>query len=87
MSSATQTVNNAVGMNDWLICLLQKHASKSYFGFDSGTNSNLTRSTSTAQCFDRSRNPNADTHPQVLTPNVPHYTTCAPRSLNKQTIA
>jgi hypothetical protein len=30
--------------------------------------------------FDRSRNPNADTHPQVLTSTVSLYTVCAPRS-------
>lgn len=38
-----------------------------YFGFGSGTNSNPARVTSKAQSFDRSRNPNMDTHPQVTT--------------------
>jgi len=52
-----------------------------YLGLGSGTNINPARSTSTAQHLDRSHNPNADTHTQVMTPNVPHYTACAPRSL------
>ena len=43
------------------------------------------RSTSPWRPFDQSRNPNADTHTQVPTPHVSHYTNCAPRSLNHGT--
>jgi hypothetical protein len=81
--SATQTVNNAVAMNFLMNCLLHKIAPRKHFGFGSGTNRTPTRWTSRAQHFDRSRNPNADTHTQVLTPNVPHYTACAPRSIQQ----
>ena len=79
--SATQTVNNAVAMNFLLNRFLHRISPRKYSGFGSGTNRTPARWTSRAQHFDRSRNPNADTHTQVLTPNVPHYTACAPRSI------
>jgi hypothetical protein len=40
------------------------------------------RSTSPWRLFDQSRNPNVDTHTQVPTPHVSHYTNCAPCSLS-----
>jgi hypothetical protein len=84
LCSATQTVNNVVAMPslnkqfslaDWLGC---------YFGFGSGTNRAPVRLTNIGQHFDRSRNPNTDTHPQVTTSNVSFYTDCAPCSLQNQ---
>src|SRR6476661_5393141 len=86
LCSATETVSNAVAMTKSGISFLQNNASKLYFGCDSGTNLCPSRWTSIAQTFDRSRNPNADTHSQVMTPNVPHYTACAPRSSNNDII-
>ena len=71
--SASQPVNNAAAMRfstfDWLpiFCLLL------YFGFGSGTNSSYARLTSKLRPFDRSRNPNTDTHPQVTTFYVSLY--------------
>jgi len=44
-----------------------------HFGFGSGTNRMSARWTSLAQSLDRSRNPNADTHSQVLTADVLLY--------------
>ena len=79
ISSATQTVNNAVAM-------LTSELPFSYFGFGPGTNTRNVRWTNIAQNFDRSRNPNTDTHSQVMTPNVPHYTACAPCSSPRKTI-
>src|SRR5207245_6694568 len=67
--SGTQTVNNAVAMPNSNF-VFQKEALQCNFGFGSGTNRKSARWTSLAQSFDRSRNPNADTHSQVLTPYV-----------------
>lgn len=71
--SATQTVNNAVAM-------LTSNIRFNYLGLGPGTNTRNVRSTNIAQNFDRSRNPNMDTHSQVMTSNVLHYTACAPCS-------
>jgi hypothetical protein len=77
--STAQTVNNAVAMPDSNLSF-QAQPPQGKLGFGSGTNRMSARSTSLTQLFDRSRNPNADTHPQVPTPNVSPYTACAPRS-------
>jgi hypothetical protein len=66
------------------IVLLFKPGLGGYFGFGPGTNRKSVRWTNLAQIFDRSRNPNTDTHPQVMTPNVSLYTDCAPCSLQKK---
>ena len=73
--SATQTVSNAVGGEKffsefWLVA--------AYFGFGSGTNRTAVRTTNIAQRFVRSRDPNTDTHSQVMTGEVSRYTACAP---------
>jgi len=83
-SSAIQTVNNAVAMRHSNISGLSLLSLSNYFGFGSGTNTKPVRSTNIVQHLDRSRNPNTDTHPQVMTPNVSFYTDCAPCSLQKQ---
>jgi GTP cyclohydrolase II len=50
-----------------------------YFGFGSGTNKKSARLTSITQALDRSRNPNVNTHSQVPTTDVLHYTACDSR--------
>ena len=77
--STAQTVNNAVAMPAANLSF-QAQPPQGKLGFGSGTNRKPARSTSLAQLFDRSRNPNADTHSQVPTSNVSPYTACAPRS-------
>jgi hypothetical protein len=77
--SAIQTVNNAVAMPNPNFSFQEK-SPQCNFGFGSGTNVKSARSTSIAQLFDRSRNPDADTHSQVPTTTVSPYTACAPRS-------
>ena len=77
--SAIQTVNNAVAMPNPNFSFQEK-SPQCNFGLGSGTNEKPARSTSIAQSFDRSRNPNADTHSQVPTSTVSPYTACAPRS-------
>src|SRR2546425_4609180 len=77
--SAIQTVNNAVAMPN-PNSSFQGKSPLCNFGLGSGTNLKPARSTSIAQPFDRSHNPNADTHSQVPTPDVSPYTACAPRS-------
>jgi hypothetical protein len=79
IDSGIQTVNNAVAMPEPSFSFRQISASAN-FGFGSGTNTKPARSTSLAQTFDRSRNPNTDTHSQVPTFNVSTYTACAPCS-------
>ena len=54
-----------------------------YFGFGSGTNQAPVRLTNIGQQLDQSPNPDTDTHPQVMTPNVSFYTDCAPCSFQK----
>ena len=77
--SALQPVNNAVGAAK-LFSASMKKAPHYIFGFGSGTNMKTARLDEHSASFDRSRNPNADTHPQVPTPNVSLYTVCAPCS-------
>ena len=83
LSSATQTVNNAVAMRR-KNSFLSRIGLGCYFGFGSGTNRAPVRLTNIGQHLDRSRNPNTDTHPQVTTSNVSYYTDCAPCSLQKE---
>jgi hypothetical protein len=82
--SAPQPVNNAVASWQSVKFLLPIPGLGRHFRFGSGTNKKPARWTSLPQLFDRSRNPSTDTHSQVLTPNVPHYTACAPRSQPKE---
>jgi len=75
--SAIQTVNNAVAMPTPNFYFQEKSPQRN-FGFGSGTNRMAARSTSLAQFFDRSRNPNADTHPQVPMHDISPYTVLRP---------
>ena len=72
-SSATQAVHNAVAVATKESFLVGKNPPRNYFGFGSGTNTCPARFDEHSPTFDRSRNPNADTHTQVMTPNVSLY--------------
>jgi hypothetical protein len=82
LHSVSQTVNNAVGpMNLWRqFCLLQTSGT-CYFWVGLRYEQTVCAFDASSAIFDRSRNLNADTHSQVMTPNVSHYTACAPRLL------
>ena len=83
VSPAAQTVNNAVAARRRpMIFRSRSWVENVTLGSALVRTSILARSTSIRRLFDQSRNPNADTHTQVPTPNVSHYTNCAPRSLN-----
>ena len=73
-------VNNPVAMKSFLQIFAAPSLVSLCFGLDSGTNRSLIRVTNVEQRFDRSHNPNTDTHSQVLTLDVRLYTTCAPCS-------
>ena len=71
--SASQPVSNAVAMQMLSFSWLPIFCPLPYFGCGSGTNKPYARWTSKARSFDRSRNPNPDTHPQVTTLHVSLY--------------
>lgn len=71
--SASQPVNNAVAMRFSTISGLPVFCPIPYFGSGFGTNQSDARPTSLSQPFDRSRDPNPDTHPQVTTLQVSLY--------------
>ena len=71
--SARQPVNNAAAMRFSTSSWLPIFCPLPYFGFGPGTNNPNVRWTNESRPFDRSRNPNTDTHPQVTTLHVSLY--------------